>query len=229
MARLTEEQIDKLLEDISLIKSVIGKNKPLLRHILMPGQYRLLTSLIGASIIVFSMLFYFLVERYGDYGGIPTVYKILVFGAIAADYVFLAILKHKTLLGSARKIKPGVSLFSVWKEFFTSHIMHVYIPLSVLALFLCIYFPSIGRPFYLAPTLSIGMGLIYNILGGVTGIRAYLIAGYWLLTTGFGALFFSSVSIAVVLSLTVGCGMIVFAIASLFPRPAMTTPGAEEG
>ncbi len=229
MSRLTDDQIDKLLEDISLIKSVIGKNKPLLRQILMPGQYRLLTSLIGASIIVFSMLFYFLVGRYGDYGSIPTTLKILVFGALAADYVFLAILKHKTLLRSAIKINPDMSLFGVWKEFFTSYIMHVYIPLSVLGLFLCIYFPFIGQPFYLAPTISIGMGLIYNFLGGVTDMRAYLITGYWLLITGVGALFFSSVSISIVLSLTVGCGMIVFAIASSHPRPPATASDEEEG
>jgi hypothetical protein len=38
-------QIEKLLEDISSIKTVINKNKPLLQQVLMPAHFRRFTLL----------------------------------------------------------------------------------------------------------------------------------------------------------------------------------------
>lgn len=53
MSTVTENKIDKLLEDISSIKTVINRNKPLLQQILNPAQFRWLGLLAGISITFF--------------------------------------------------------------------------------------------------------------------------------------------------------------------------------
>jgi hypothetical protein len=53
MSTVTENKIDKLLEDISSIKTVINRNKPLLQQVLNPAQFRRLGLLAGISIIFF--------------------------------------------------------------------------------------------------------------------------------------------------------------------------------
>ena len=55
-------RLEKLLEDISSIKSVINRNKPLLQQILNPAHFRLFTLLAAISIIGFALIIYFLIR-----------------------------------------------------------------------------------------------------------------------------------------------------------------------
>jgi len=207
-----DHKIEKLLEDISAIKSVIKENKKLLRQILLPIHFRLMSLILGMSIIVFSLLFFFLIHHYGGYGSIPGRIKTIIYAAMAVDWIFLVILKYSNWLSSLTKIDQKYTLSRALNEFFSYRIIHVWSPLFFLILFLSIYLGTRNSAYYIVPTISIGAGLMYNLFGSITEIRQYLIAGYWFLVTGICPLVFNAIPATIALSVSLGCGMLLFAL-----------------
>ena len=205
-------QIEKLLEDISSIKSVINKNKPLLQQILNPAHFRLFTLLAAISIIGFALLIYFLMQHYGSFSSIPSTTRYIIFAAMAADWVFMQILKRRTFLKTGKRIDPTFTIGRLLKEFFTYRIAHVYVPVMVLIIFLIFYFIYENIPYYIVPAVSIGVGFLYNFIGSFTEIRQYLILGYWFLITGMGAIIFSNIPVPISISITFGCGLLIFSV-----------------
>lgn len=215
MGKISEQQIEQLLEDISLIKSVINKNRPLLEQVLMPARFRFLFLAIGLSIVAFCLAVYFLGMRYGGYAGIPGIMKKLLIGCMTADAVFLIVLRCTGALGFLIKSEENPPLRGSLDAFFSSRLIHVFIPLVVLTILLGIYAASRGGAYYIVPTISIGLGLLTNGFGSMTEIRQWLISGYWFLGTGILTLEFPMPTpIAVVVSL--GCGLLLFSLLSYF-------------
>lgn len=203
-------QIEKLLEDISSIKSVINKNKPLLQQVLNPAHFRLFTLLAAISVIGFALLIYFLMQHYGSFSDIPRAARYVIFAAMAADWVFMQYLKRRTFLTTGKRIDPTFTIGRLLKEFFTYRIAHVYVPVMVLIIFLIVYFIYKNIPYYIVPAVSIGIGFLYNFIGSFTEIRQYLILGYWFLITGVGVIVFNNIPAPISLSITLGCGLLIF-------------------
>jgi hypothetical protein len=210
MDTLNGGQIEKLLEDISSIKSVINKNKPLLQQILNPAHFRLFTLLAAISIIGFASLIFLLMQHYGSFSSIPRTTRYIIFAAMAADWVFMQILKRRTFLNTGKRIDPTFTIGRLLKEFFTYRIAHVYVPVMLLIIFLIVYFIYENIPYYIVPAVSIGVGFLYNFIGSFTEIRQYLILGYWFLITGVGVIIFNSIPAPISLSITLGCGLLIF-------------------
>jgi hypothetical protein len=210
MDTINSGQIEKLLEDISSIKSVINKNKPLLQQVLNPAHFRLFTLLAAISIIGFASLIYFLMQHYGSFSDIPRTARYVIFAAMAADWVFMQYLKRRTFLTTGKRIDPTFTIGRLLKEFFAYRIAHVYVPVMVLIIFLIIYFIYENIPYYIVPAVSIGVGFLYNFIGSFTEIRHYLILGYWFLSTGVGAILFNNIPAPISLSITLGCGLLIF-------------------
>jgi hypothetical protein len=214
-------QLEKLLEDISSIKSVINKNKPLLQQVLNPAHFRLFTLLAAISIIGFALAIYFLMQQHGSFSAIPRMIRYIIFAAMAADWVFMQFLKRRTFLKTGKRIDPTFTIRRLLKEFFTYRIAHVYVPMTLLIIFLTVYFIYKNIPYYIVPACSIGIGLLYNFIGSFTEIRQYLILGYWFLITGAGVLMFNTIPAPISLSLTLGCGLLIFSALGYFSaRPA---------
>ena len=212
-------QIEKLLEDISSIKSVINKNKPLLEQILNPAHFRLFTLLAAISVIGFSMLFYFLMQHYGSFSAIPAAAKYAIYFAIGLDWILMQYLKRRIFLKTGRRIDPAFTIGRLLKEFFVYRISHIYVPVMALIIFLIFYFTYQNIPYYIVPAASIGIGFLYNFIGTFTEIRQYLIIGYWFLITGVAVIIFNTIPAPIALSLTLGCGLLIFsALGVLAPR-----------
>ena len=94
MGKIEGREIEELLDDISFIKKVISKNRPVLEQVLMPARFRLLFLLIGLSIVIFCSVFYFLIALYGSYERIPSLLRNIVYLVLLADFVFLLVLRY---------------------------------------------------------------------------------------------------------------------------------------
>ncbi|MBW1642390.1 MAG: hypothetical protein JRJ39_11190 [Deltaproteobacteria bacterium] len=212
MATSNDKQIDQLIEEISSIKSIINKNTSLLRQVLLPAHFRLLALFSGISIILFSMIFYYFMNFYGGYSFMPGHIKMIIFGAIVVDWILLAVMKYSNFMKPLLKIDGRYTLGRLMKEFFSFRIVHVYVPLIVLAIFLCVYLLKQNSAYYIIPTISITIGLFYNFLGSIIEVKQWLLTGYWFLVTGLGVLVFSSIPAPVAVSISMGCGMLLFAL-----------------
>jgi len=212
METSNNEQIDQLIEEISSIKSIINKNKSLLRQVLLPANFRLLGLLSGISVIIFSVVFYYFINGYGGYSLIPFQIKFILFGAIVLDIFFLAVLKYINFMKRLLKINRWYTIGRLLKEFFSFRIVHVYVPLIGLMIFFCVYLAMQNHSYYIIPTISITYGLFYNFLGSIIEVRQWLLSGYWLLITGVGVLVFHSIPAPIAISMTMGCGLMLFAL-----------------
>lgn len=212
MADTKDKQIDQLIEEITSIKSIINKNKSLLRQVLLPVHFRLLSILSGISIIFFSMVFYYFIDRFGSYSFIPGIIKLTLYIAIMLDIVLLGAMKYVNFMKPLIKINRHYTIGRLMSEFFTFRIVHMYVPLLVLSTCICLYLAHHNSAYYIIPTLSITMGLFYNLIGSIIEVRQWLIAGYWLLITGLGALLLGPMPVPVALSISLGCGLMLFAL-----------------
>jgi hypothetical protein len=224
MATVTEGQIEKLLEDVASIKTVINRNKPLLQHALMPAHFRFISLLAGGSIIAISLLVYFLMGHFGGFGEIPRWIRYLIYGGIAADVIVIQILKRLSFLKSLRTVDRKYTLSHLLKDFFSYRILHIYIPLVSGMLFMVIYLIYHDRSYYIVPVLALGLSLWYNFIGSLTEIRQYLFTGYWFLVTGFGSLLFDDIPALIALSASLGLGLVIFG----FVGASLSAPEVEE-
>jgi len=212
MAMPNDKQIDQLIEEISSIKSIINKNKSLLRQVLLPAHFRLLALFTGISIILFSMVFYYFMERYGGYSFIPNRIKMILFVAIMVALVLQGTLKYSNFMKPLLKIDSRYTIGRLLSEFFTFRIVHVYVPLFVLALCICSYLAKQGNAYYIIPTISITIGLFYNFIGSIIEVKQWLLSGYWLLITGLGVLLLGPIPAPVAVSISMGLGLLLFAL-----------------
>lgn len=132
----------------------------------------------------------------------------------------MQVLKRRTFLKSGKRIDPTFTIGRLLKEFFTDRIAHVYVPMMVLIIFISIYFIERNVPHLIVPAGAIGIGLLYNFIGSLTDIRQYLMVGYWFLISGMGVLIFNTIPVPISISVTFGCGLLIFSVLGLLSAGA---------
>jgi len=211
METLTTEQLDRLLEDIETIKSVLRQNASVLRQVMLPRHFRFMSALGSVIILLNCYLYHSFSSRYGEFADFPVLQRRIFVAAIIVSWLLLFTVKWGMWSRSVRKSGSGISIGRAFGEFFASQIIHIYLPLIALCGVFSIYFINSGLHYYIIPAIAIAVGVIYNAVGAVTRIRQYLIAGYWLIGTGAVTLarFWSG---PVAISITLGGGLLLFAL-----------------
>lgn len=211
MGAVNQDQLQRLIEDMDTIKSVLKKNAPILHQIMLPRHFRLTSLLAGLAVIVISLVYYYLMTRFGGYDAIPLSLRRLLIGLVIVAWVLLGLVKNLTWTRSLTRVDPSMTYRAAMREFFSPRVMHIYLPVMVLIVALVVFLIMVDLLYYIVPTLSIGISLVYIYLGAVTAIRLYLLTGYWCFVTGLIVLFIP-LTPPVALSLTVGCGFLLFAL-----------------
>ena len=217
MSRITEEQVDKLLGDIATIKSVISENRPALKQLLLPMHFRVISYIVGIGVIVICLAYFFLLQQYGGYDAIPQAIRIFLLVVIATLVVTVWILKGLLWFRSVHSVNKELRFGQMIKILYSGQILHTWIPISFLIVFLIVYCVTNDLNQYIVSILVFGVGIIYNMVGGMTRIRQYLFTGYWLIVTGVCAIVFPAVSSLLWLALSLGLGLLLFGIFSKAP------------
>ena len=218
MEKVNDSQIEKLMEDISLIKSAISRNKNVTRMILLPTHFKLLYLVLGISIIGFSLVFYLLLEHYGNYAAIPDNFKNLVIGLIVLVWILLVFIKYYKWSDSLSKIDERYDLEYGFGRMFSFPIVNVAIPLPITTIVICVFFFKHDLAYYIIPAVSIFIGLLHNFFGSVTHLWQWIASGYWFLATGLYLLVFGPVSVPFAVSISLGCGCILFSLIGWIPQ-----------
>jgi hypothetical protein len=218
MENVTDSQIEKLMEDISLIKSAISRNKNVTRMILLPTHFKLLYLVSGISIIGFSLVFYLLLEHYGNYTAIPDNSKNLAIGLIVLVWILLVFIKYYKWSDSMSKIDERYDLEYGFGRMFSFPIVNVAIPLPILTIVICVFCFKHDLAYYVIPAISIGLGLLHNFYGSLTHLWQWIASGYWFLATGLFLLVFGPVSVPLAVSISLGGGCILFSLIGWIPQ-----------
>lgn len=209
--KIDYEQVERTLEDIASIKNIINRNKPIFQQIFDFTDYRLIFLLVGISIIVFSMLFYFLMGYYGSYEAIPDKLNLFIYIAIFIDWIFIGILEYRRYLYSLKKIDQSLTLRSLLKELFSNRYKHLVFAVILLDIILIVFFSFKGIPYFIIPTLAILLGLLC-LAGTMLHIKYLLVTGYWYLITGIVFLIFDTIPAPIAITISFGIGYIIFAL-----------------
>lgn len=210
MAVINDAQVDKLLDDIASIKSVLADNRPLLKQLLLPIHFRTLTLLVGIAIVGMCGLYYYLLGRYGEYDQIPANIRTFALVLAIGVYVAMVILKRVLWLKSLKKMNRDITFGTLVKNIYSYQLLHVWSPIMVVMAIIISYLCWVDAERYIVTVAGVGMGIIYNSIGGVARIWQYLITGYWLLITGLSPLVFPNISALILLAISAGGGMLLF-------------------
>lgn len=205
------KELDQLLADISTIKSVLKQNASVLRQMFLPRHFRFLSALGGIVIMADCYLYHRFNTLYGDFGHFPSVNQNIFTAAIIISFILLGVVKWAMWTRSIKQSGSNIDISRFFREFFSSQIIHLYLPLIVLITILSIYFSVRDQHYYIIPTIAIGTGLLYNAIGAATRIRQYLISGYWIIITG-AMMLARPVSGPVAISVTLGLSLLIFAL-----------------
>ena len=218
MNSVDEKQIEKLLEDITSIKEVISDNKPLIRQMLLPVHFRVITLIAGVATIGLSALYYILLKQYGSYDLIPPYLQWISFGLVVIAYLTVVILKRILWMRSLKQIDSSYTFGKLIKNIYSYQLLHLWVPIMVGTLLFSLYFYHIGMPRYIVTATAFGLGIIYNSIGSLTRINQYMFTGYWMIFTSLLPLLFVDVSALIFLALSLGCAMLIFVLTSGTPK-----------
>lgn len=210
MNSISNQEADRLLEDIASIKQVINRNKPVLKRLFNLAPFRWFLLTVSLVIIGFSLLILLLVQNFGSYSSIPGTVKIIYFVAMAVFAVILQVWKGGAYLASAKRINRNFTLGWAFKEFYSSSISQIYILFVGLMIFFTVFFIIKNSPYFIIPVFSICVALISICYGVILQFRYGLIVGYWFLLTGICTIVFNSIPAPVAIIMTMGCGMLLF-------------------
>ncbi len=209
-----DSQIDKLLEDVASIKSVLAENRPILKQLLLPVHFRVISLVGGISIIALSLFYYFLLDNYGSYYEIPNSLRIVAIVLVIAAYVLVFLLKRFLWVKSLKKLGSDYTFGMIVKKIYSYQLLHLWVPMQLIMVFLVVYSCLNGLERYIVSIAAIGMGIIYNSLGGMTRIWQYIATGYWLMLTGLLPFFLPTVSALLFLAVSLGIGLVLFSLIS---------------
>lgn len=219
MNQTSKEQVDKLLDDIAAIKSVIRENQPLIKQLLLPVHFRIISFISGFGISGIAMTYYFLLKQYGTYPAIPENLRTGLLIVIAVLLLTVWILKGVLWVKSVHSVNRELTFGQMMKNLYSDQILHTWIPITLLIAFFCFYFIRTDTPEHIVPLLAFGVGIVYNIIGGMTRIRIYLFTGYWMIITGILTVLFTQLSVLIWLTVSMGLGLILFGFIS---KPSKT-------
>lgn len=214
MSQISKQQAEKLLEDIATIKTVISDNQPIIKQLLLPMHFRVISYVSGIGISVLSLAYYFCLRHFGTYDAIPQGIRIFLLIVIACLCIIVWILKGVLWVKSVHSVNRALSFGQMLKHLYSGQVLHTWIPVTVLMWFMLAFFLYHDLEYYIVAVLAFGVGIIYNIIGGLTRIWQYLFTGYWLFITGVCTLVFTHISPLIWTVLSLGLSLILFGVFS---------------
>ncbi len=216
MEQVTNGQLEKAMADISWIKSILKQNKRVIQLIMLPTHYKWSYLVLGTSLVGFSLLYHLLMEHYGNFAMIPHGYKMGIAFMMFLFYILLGIFRLRVTRPSLMKIDKRYNLGFLAREM-SSGIYHISLPLFVLVCFVGVFLGQRDATYYMVPTIAICMGVIHNYIGTITRIWHWLVSGYWFLATGIYFLYWGPVNVPFAVSISLGCGCLLYFVLSWIP------------
>lgn len=221
-------ELEGLMEDLRFVKGAVRKHDRLMREIALPRHLGPLSLYFGSAIAAASAALHGLTLSYGSYAAVPAPALWLLWGFVAFSFVAGGIMKMSVLTAASRAVRPGLTPMKLFFEFFSGPVKHFYLPALTAMAGTCAYAVAVGRPWYVLPTLAVGYGLMANTISTATGLREYLVLGYWLIGTGLASLASVERWPFVWLGLMWGLSLVAFGLAGIRSARRSARAGAEE-
>ena len=210
MADLNIHDKTQIIEEIQSIKKILYKNKPVLNTVLHPKHLKFIMLLIGTSISSFSLVLYFLEQRYESYRLLPisikNIYTWLAVLVGAVVCVLFFVLWFKSL----KKSSSNLTSEHFWSALLSFRVINMTFPIETISFILILYCFAHNMEYYIISIIGIWIGLTFNFLGCMTETKNYIIGGYWFLTSAVVIILYPVIPFSLALLFSLGFGSLVF-------------------
>ncbi len=202
-------ELGEVIDDLKLIKEAVSRSDSIIRFIDTRGALKSVLLVGGLLIAFFSGLFYYLIENYGSFAAIPPNIRITLFVLIGLAWGFLACLKIRNFLKSARGISEDMNLNRLFDEIYTPRLLALLLPFLLVIILAIIFLCGKGLLLYIIPVLAILFGLLFISMSPIIYLNELYFLSTWLIATGLLTLFIAAnIHPMAVLSLTFSAGFI---------------------
>lgn len=208
--------LEHILKDIRAIKTALHRHDHVIRQILLPKYFGLMSAYYGGAMLFVFGLFQGFIVYYGAYDRIPSVVRYLLWAFFAFATVSGGVIKLVSLTRASRELSGPTGVFSLMREFFILPLRHVYIGAAIGALLVSVYLVQTGLAMLVISVVVLMVGIIWNQLGEYIKSRSYLVVGYWLIVSAGLSFFFVQAYPFAVLALSPSLGFFVFGLLGLW-------------
>ncbi|MFZ5369020.1 MAG: hypothetical protein ACOZCE_12405 [Spirochaetota bacterium] len=216
MEQHTTPDLESILQDIRAIKSALHQHDALIRQILLPKNFGVMSAYLGAAFIIVFGGFQAIIMYYGSYSLVPQLVRYLLWTFFVFAMISSSIIKLVSLNRASRELSGPTGMFALMREFFILPLRHVYIGAGIGAVLVSAYLVQTGLVLLIIPVVVLMIGIIWNQLGEFIRSRFYLIVGYWLIISAGLSFFFVEAYPFAVLALSPGLAFLLFGLFGLW-------------
>lgn len=154
------QELREVIADLKLIKEAVRKSDSIIRFIDAGGALRQVLLAGGLLVGVFSVVFYYLLERYGSFETIPANLRIGLFVLIGLSWCGIGYLKVRNLLHGARNIGVDATFSCLLKGLYTPRLQALHLPYVSVIILVVIFLVSRGYHSYVIPSVAMLFGLL---------------------------------------------------------------------
>lgn len=173
--------LNELLEDIRKIKNAINQNSYLFKKILDFPFLKLTLVLTGLMTFFVPIFYYFLLKQYINYEAIPFELRLALILAIIIGLSLLSFAKLSFYF-QARQLTPRSSLIEIFSRMISRQVLVIYPLIIGSVIFFAVFFLAEQSYHLLVPTLAIGMGICFSVIGSFISLPEFFIFGnyFWI-------------------------------------------------
>ncbi len=224
----SEKKIEELFSDISYLRKAIQKNSKLINQLAISHYVRLTVVLCALTVILFSVIHYFIESRYGSFAGASNTIRYTFFGAIALSVVALQLIKQRDIIRGAKEIDSSASFDKIITEIYTNRVIALPILFTVLILFFTTAAYLQGHGYLWVPIVSVGIGVLLIVYYVLLNVPDFLVSGIWQVVSGCAVCLLPQVGPRVGAVMTISTGFLILAGYSLLFAQPSSTPTSEE-
>lgn len=225
----TQEELDRLAEDLKYIKTAIQKSGSIMRWVTWKVPIRWVALVGGLMIIAAALIMDQLQAFYGGIAAVPGWIKAVYFGGIALVVIVFALWKLRVITRQLKRTGNEVTYWELFRDTYTRGMAVFLIPFLCMVAGMTVFLTVRGLGFYIVPVLAELMGFMFVCFAMQFNFKEMYGSSFWLIATGFVCLFLDSViGPMMALALTFGGSMVFLFVMTLFPGEA-EWPGGPRG
>lgn len=205
---MSQPDYEKLAEELAVMRRAIEKSGSIFRFLRLSHAMGVVGLWGGIGLLVFTGVWYQIDVRYGGLAAAPFSARLLLIGLGALLLVLTALGKVALIILQVQKTHRGFTLIRLVSEVYTPKTVPLLVPCAAAGLGAVVFLLTRGLSLYVAPVMSILLGLVFLVFLNVFYLKGMLYAGSWLILAGIIVLFGAeAIHPALAVAVTFGMGM----------------------
>ena len=206
---MSEPDYERLADDLAVVRAAVAKSSGIFRFLRLSRAMGLVGLWSGVGIIALSCATYFVDVRYGGLHAAPPAVIRLLYGLGVLFVVAVAAGKIVLIMGQAKKTYRDFTVLRLIGEVYTTQTLPVLIPSAIATAGVLTFLLTRGLERFIAPSMSIVLGLVFLVFHNVFYLKSMLYSGTWMIGSGVALLFLAdSAHASQGVALTFGLGFI---------------------